>query len=91
VFSQAAGAAVVMLASFVSVTVNGLLGWPLAATVSAVVSVCEVPLVVVEKFQITSLGEVAMHPVCCVVKELVVYPVPYVVLVGRFTAVTVTG
>jgi hypothetical protein len=48
VASQAAGAALAMLASFVSVTVNGLFPWPEAATVSAVVSVCELPLVAVE-------------------------------------------
>ena len=34
VFSQAAGAAAVMAASLVRVTVSGLFGWPLAATVS---------------------------------------------------------
>ena len=39
VFSQAAGAAAVMEASFVSVTVSGLPGWPKAATVSGVVRV----------------------------------------------------
>ncbi len=71
-FSQAAGAAAVMLASFVSVTVSGLFGWPLAATVSAVVKVCELPLVAVEKFQMTSLGVVAMQPACGVVRALVV-------------------
>jgi methylglyoxal synthase len=49
--SQATGAAAVMVASFVSVT----LSVPLAATVSALLSVCELPLVPVAKFQATSL------------------------------------
>jgi len=48
VFSQAAGVAEVMLASLVSVTVRGLLDCPLAATVSALVRLCELPLVDVE-------------------------------------------
>jgi hypothetical protein len=48
VFSHAAGAAAVIVASLVSVTDNGLLAWPLAATVNAVVSACELPLVAVE-------------------------------------------
>jgi hypothetical protein len=37
-----------MVASLVNVTVSGLLTCPLAATVSAVVRVCELPLVAVE-------------------------------------------
>jgi hypothetical protein len=37
-----------MLASLVSVTVSGLPGWPDGATVTAVVRLCELPLVVVE-------------------------------------------
>jgi hypothetical protein len=48
VFSHAAGAAAVILASLVSVTANGLPPWPEAATVSGVVSVCELPLDPVE-------------------------------------------
>jgi hypothetical protein len=48
VFSHADGAAAVMLASLVSVTVSGLPGWPDGATVTAVVRLCELPLVVVE-------------------------------------------
>ncbi len=47
-FSHAAGAAAVMLASLVKVTTKGLLAAPLAPTVNAVVKVCELPLVVVE-------------------------------------------
>ena len=47
-FSHAAGAAAVMLASLVNVTTKGLLAAPLAPTVTALVSVCELPLVVVE-------------------------------------------
>jgi hypothetical protein len=91
VFSHAVGAAAVMLASLVSVTVSGLPPWPDAATVTAVVKVCELPVLAVEKFQMTSLGVVAMHPDWVVVSALVVYPVAYVVFVGRFTPVTVTG
>jgi hypothetical protein len=75
VATQAAGAVLAMLASFVSVTVNGLFPWPEAATVSAVVSVCVLPLVVVESFHVTPLGVEAMHPVWVVVSALVVYPV----------------
>jgi hypothetical protein len=48
VFAHAAGAAAVMLASLVNVTTNGLLAAPLAPTVTAVVRVCELPLVDVE-------------------------------------------
>lgn len=46
--SHAAGAAAVMLASFVRVTTSGLLADPLAPTVTGVVRVCELPLVAVE-------------------------------------------
>ena len=88
---QAAGAAVVMLASLVKVTVNGLLAWPLAATTKGEVRVWEEPLVPVAKFQMTALGVEARHPVCVVLRALVVYPVAYVVLVGSWTAVIVTG
>ena len=48
VLAHAAGAAAVMLASLVKVTTKGLLAAPLAPTVTALVSVCEVPLVAVE-------------------------------------------
>lgn len=89
--AQAAGAAAVMLASLVNVTARGLLAWPLAPTVSALVSVCELPEVAVEKFQITSLGVEARHPGWVLVRPLVVYPVAYVVLVGSCSAVIVTG
>ena len=89
--AHAAGAATVMLASLVKVTASGLLGWPLAPTVSELVSECELPEVAVEKFQITSLGVAAVHPDCVVVRALVVYPVAYVVLVGSCSAVMVTG
>ncbi len=47
VLAQAAGAAAVMLASLVRVTVRRLLAWPLAATVRGLVNVWELPLVVV--------------------------------------------
>jgi hypothetical protein len=72
VLAQAAGVVVPMLASFVSVTANGLFACPLAPTVSAVVSVCELPDAAVEKFQVTWLGVAARHPVCVVVRALVV-------------------
>lgn len=91
VASQAAGAEVVMLASLVSVTVSGLLAFPLPPTTKGVVKVWELPLVAVEYAQMTSLGVDARQPACVVVSPLVVYPVAYVVLVGRFTAVIVTG
>jgi len=71
VLIHAAGAAVVILASFVRVTTRGLLAAPLAPTVNGVARVCEVPLVAVEKFQITSLV-VAVQPVWVVVSALVV-------------------
>jgi hypothetical protein len=72
VLAHAAGAADVMEASLVSVTVSGLLAWPLAATVSGEVSVCELPLVLVEKFQMTPLGVLDTHPVWVVLSALVV-------------------
>jgi len=53
--------------------------------------VCELPFVAVEKFQITSLGVLTVHPACGVVRLLAVKPPAYVVLEGRFTAVIVTG
>ena len=49
------------------------------------------PLVAVEKFQVTSLGVVERQPACVVVNALDVYPVAYVVFVGSCTAVMVTG
>ena len=61
-----------MAASLVSVTVSGLLALPLAATVSGVVSVWLLPLVVVEKFHVTSLGVEARQPACVVVNAFVV-------------------
>ena len=48
VLTQAAGAAAVMLASFVKVTVKGLLACPLALTVRALLRVWELSLVDVE-------------------------------------------
>jgi len=72
VLTQAAGTAAVMLASFVKVTVKGLLACPLALTVRALVRVWELPLVAVEKFQITSLGVEAMQPVWVTLRALVV-------------------
>jgi hypothetical protein len=59
-----------MLASFVKVTVRVAL----AATVRAEVRVWELPLVEVEKFQITSLGVVAEQLVFAVVRELLENP-----------------
>jgi hypothetical protein len=91
VLAHASGAAEVMSASSLSVTVSGLLALPLAATVIGVVSVCVLPLVAVAKFHPTSLGVVARHPAWVVVNALEVYPVAYVVLVGSCTAVIVTG
>jgi len=67
VASQAAGAAASMLASLVIVTVNV----PLAATVSALVSACELPLVPVAKFHATSLV-VLEQPLWAEVSALVV-------------------
>jgi hypothetical protein len=63
----------------------------LAATVRAEVRVWELPLVEVEKFQITSLGVVAEQLVFAVVRELLENPLAKVVLVGSSTAVIVTG
>jgi hypothetical protein len=72
VLAQASGADEPMVAPLVKVTVSGLLALPLAATVSGVVSVWLLPLVVVEKFQATSLGVEATQPACVVLKALVV-------------------
>jgi hypothetical protein len=69
VASQAAGADAVIDASFVSVTVSE----PEAATVRADVSECELPLVPVAKFHVTSLV-VLEQPVWAVESALVVYP-----------------
>lgn len=66
VFSHAAGAAAVIDASLVKVTVRGLFEFPLGPTVTGVVRVCAVPDDDVVKAQITSLGELAMHPVSVV-------------------------
>ena len=46
---------------------------------------------VVEKFQVTSLGVVERQPAWAVVSALDVKPEAYVVLVGSCTAVMVTG
>src|SRR6185437_7800139 len=91
VSAHANGADELMNASSLSVTTSGLSASPLAATVSGAVSVWPLPLVAVEKFQVTSLGVVLRHPVRFVVSALVVNPVAYVVFVGSWTAVTVTG
>lgn len=69
VFSHAAGLAVVILASLVKVTVSDA---P-AATMSGVVSVWELPLVPVAKFQMTN-DVVFEQPVWAVVSALVVNP-----------------
>ena len=68
--AQATGAAAPMLASLVRVTASGLLACPLAPTVSGVVRVCELPLVPVEKFQVTVLGVAARQPAWVVVRTL---------------------
>jgi hypothetical protein len=75
VLAQAAGEVVPMAASLVSVTTSGLLGAPLAPTVTAVVKVWEVPLVVVANAHVTPLGVEAIQPVWVVDRALVVYPV----------------
>lgn len=86
VFSQAAGLAVVMLASLVNVTVRV----EFAPTISGVVRVCELPLVPVAKFH--STNEVVFEqPVCAVDSALVVKPDAYVRFIGRLRAVMVTG
>jgi hypothetical protein len=72
VLAQASGAAWLMDAASLNVTASGLLAFPLAATVRGVVNVCELPLVVVEKVQVTSLGVEARHPACVVLSALVV-------------------
>ncbi len=90
VLAQADGEVADISASLVSVTTSGLLAAPLAPTVKGVVSVCELPLVAVAKFHVTPLV-VVLHPVCAVVSALVVNPPAWVLLVGRFTAVMVTG
>jgi hypothetical protein len=88
--SQAAGAEEVIDASFENVTVSGLFALPLAPMMRGVVRVWVEPEVDVAKDQLTSLVE-DVHPLCAVVRLDVVYPVPYVVLVGRLTPVNVTG
>jgi hypothetical protein len=84
--SHAAGAANVIDASLVIVTVR----LALAPTVSAEVSVWTLPLVPVAKFQITSLVDDA-HPAIAPVSDAPVYPVAKTELVGRSTPVIVTG
>ena len=74
-FAQASGAEAPIVASLARVTASGLLGAPLAATVSGVVKVWELPLADVAKFQVTVLGVEARHPGNTVAKALVVYPV----------------
>ena len=91
VLAQASGADELMKASSLNVTTSGLLALPLAATVNGEVRVWLLPLVVVEKFHVTSLGVVDKQPAWVVVNALDVYPVAYVVLVGNCTAVMVTG
>jgi hypothetical protein len=86
VLSQAAGEAAPIDASFVNVTVSV----PLAATVRGDVSECELPEVPVAKLHPTALVEVE-HPVWAVESAEVVNPPAYVTLVGRLTAVRVTG
>ena len=66
--SHAAGAAEVMVASLVNVTVKV----PLPATVTGVASVWAVPDVEVAKFHVTPLGVVEMHPVWVVASADVV-------------------
>ena len=91
VLAHAAGEVDDMRASPVSVTTSGLLAAPLAPTVTPPpVSVWELPLVPVAKFQLTPLV-VVLHPLWAVLSALVVKPPAWVVLVGRFTAVMVTG
>jgi hypothetical protein len=62
-----------MLASLVSVTVNGLLLALAAPTVRGVVRVCELPLVPVAKFHSTSLV-VLEQPVWAAERPLLEYP-----------------
>jgi len=88
--AHAAGEVDDMRASLVSVTTSGLFTAPLAPTVRGADKVWELPLVAVAKFQVTLLVDV-LHPVWAVLKALVVNPPAWVVFVGRFTAVTVTG
>src|ERR1700677_296179 len=91
VLAHAAGEVDDIRASLVSVTTSGLLAAPLAPTVTPPPNrVWELPLVPVAKFQVTPLV-VVLHPVCAVLRALVVKPPAWVELVGRFTAVMVTG
>jgi hypothetical protein len=85
--SHAAGAAAVIVASLVKVTVKV----PLPATVRGVANVCAVPDDEVAKFHVTPLGVVDRQPVCVVASADVVYPFAYTVFAGRLTAVRVTG
>jgi hypothetical protein len=86
VWAQASGAAAVIDASLVNVTVKV----PLAATVSGVVKVCDVPDVEVAKAQYTSLV-VVEQPVWATLSAEEVNPPAYEVLIGKLTAVIVTG
>lgn len=84
--SQAAGAAVVMEASLVMVTVR----LEAAATMRELVRLWTLPLVPVAKFQMTSLVD-DEQPAIAPVSVAPVYPVANVELVGRSTPVMVTG
>ena len=90
VLAHAAGEVADMSASLVNVTTSGLFDAPLAPTVSGADKVWELPLVPVAKFQVTPLVLV-LHPVWAALNALVVKPPAWVVFVGRFTAVMVTG
>jgi hypothetical protein len=70
--AQASGAEDPMAASSVKVTASGLLGAPLAATVSGAANTCELPLTGVAKFQVTVLGVAAIHPGSDVARAFVV-------------------
>ena len=91
VLAHAAGEVVDISASLVSVTTSGLLAAPLAPTVIPPTGKeCEVPLVVVAKFQLTPLV-VVLQPVWAVDSALFENPPAWTVLAGRFTAVMFTG
>jgi hypothetical protein len=70
--------------------VNVTVSVELAPTIKAVVSVCEVPLVAVA-YRHATVPCAAVQLALVVVSDELVYPVAYVVLVGRLTAVMVTG
>ena len=78
VLAHAAGEVDDIRASLVSVTTSGLLAAPLAPTVTQPADrVWELPLVRVAKFQVTPLV-VVLHPVCAVLRALVVKPPAWV-------------